>query len=141
MSIRSIVTVSCAALALGVVACAHASSDPPPATATTTADTDPPQSGHTLTNENGINSLAKARCEREAQCHNLAAGDNKERHDCVQDVRDQQAKVLGPDACTSGIDKASMDKCAGLLQSQLCEGKLGPIEDFPECHADRLCAK
>ncbi len=141
MSIRSIVSVSCAALALGVVACAHESSEPPPATATATATTEPPPSGHTITNESGVSSLAKARCEREAQCHNLAAGDNKERRDCEQDVRDQQAKVLGPEVCASGIDKPNMDKCATLLQSQLCEGKLGPIEAFPECHADHLCAK
>jgi hypothetical protein len=114
------------------VACAH-QSDPPPAAATTTSTP--------LTNDDGIHSLAKARCEREAQCHNLAGGDNKDRRDCTKDVYDEQIKVLGPDTCASGLDKHNLDKCIALLQDQLCEGKLGAIEAFPECHADRLCAK
>jgi len=131
-SIRSVVFVSSATLTLALVACAH-QSDPQPTTASA--------SGGALTNESGVNSLAKARCEREAQCHNLAGGDDKDRRDCVHDVRDAQSKVVGPDVCQSGIDKANLDKCVALLQDQLCEGKLGTIESFPECHADRLCAK
>lgn len=131
-SIRSIAFVSSTTLALALVACAH-QGDPPPATAT--------NSTAPVSNDDGIHSLAKARCEREAQCHNLAAGDNKERHDCAKDVYDEQMKVLGPDTCASGIDKSNLDKCIATIQDQLCEGKLGEIEAFRECHADRLCAK
>jgi len=131
-SMRSVVSVSSAMFALALVACAH-QSDP----AATTASS----SGNVVTNESGVTSIAKARCEREAQCHNLAAGNDHEKHDCGHDVYDAQIKLLGPDVCASGIDKSRLDKCISGIQAQLCEGTLGPIDGFEECRAGRLCAQ
>jgi hypothetical protein len=132
-SLRFALTFSSASFALALGACAH-SSDPPASNASSS-------SSNVVTNERGIQSLAKARCEREAQCHNLAGGDNHEKHDCTHDVYDAQYKLLGPSVCASGIDKSRLDKCISGVQDQLCEASLGPIEGFQECRAERLCAQ
>jgi hypothetical protein len=112
------------------VICACAPTTPGPGTATTTAAV--------VTTDDAVTQLARARCEREAECNLQGNRLYRHRSDCVNDYRREPA-AMKLDACPHGVDKARLDMCVADLQRQRCEDDMGPVSSLPEC-ARPACA-
>jgi hypothetical protein len=111
-------------------ACTH-ETDSPGVTTTTAAGLAP---------ADAANRLARARCERAAECNlfgrERAFGNKDECESAyVQRVDDALA-----DDCPSGVDKRRMDNCIAVLRQEQCLEHLGPITALPECDKS-LCAR
>jgi hypothetical protein len=117
--------------ALGLAACAHDGARGAATTRTT---------GATVSVDDAVGQLAKARCERDAQCNSLASDAfSASRGECVRFVREDEERQLNQATCR-GVKKAQADKCIEILRGEECQAHMGRIETMLECAALQLCA-
>jgi hypothetical protein len=84
--------------------------------------------------------LAKAHCERQAQCNSLGGQVFSSRAECKQDVQRDVTRDLNAAPCEIGVDKPQVDRCVAVLRDEVCLANMGSVESLPECGAHKLCA-
>jgi hypothetical protein len=117
------------ALLLG--ACAHETDSGVGVTTTTAAS---------LTNDDAIGQISKARCNRASECNILGNGRAyADKAQCLDAYRPGGGALPNVAACTNGVDKDRLDKCVAVLVDQRCDTDLGPETAMPECRS--YCAR
>jgi hypothetical protein len=117
--------------ALALTACAQESDRPVATTHTTSV---------AISVDNAATQLAKARCERQAECNNIGNGPFDTQAECAHAMRERAQTSLNRVPCSAGIDQPELDKCVAVLRDEMCLSHLGPVESLVECSAKKLCA-
>ncbi len=60
----------------------------------------------------------------------------RSKDECME--RETAAATQVVAACKTGIDKARLDKCIGMLDFQYCDADMGPVTYWDECK--KYCA-
>jgi hypothetical protein len=98
--------------------------------------------GAAISRGDAVLALAKARCQRDAECNNLRTDAfTSSRQDCVRLVRDDEERDLSEVPCRAGINRAQADNCIEMLQAEECSTHMGRIEAILECRSAQLCAR
>jgi hypothetical protein len=120
---------ACITLAL---ACEH-DMDQPSTTRTT---------GAVLMKDDAVVQIAKARCEREAECNIFDSQSYSNKKECVTEYQTSTRRRAGMDldTCPHGVDKARLDKCVAALRDERCEQHMGQVVDMSECSRS-MCAR
>jgi len=116
---------------LGLAACAHDGGGSGPTAKTTSA---------AVSVDDAAGELAKAHCERQAECNSLGGQAFSTRTECREAVARDERRNLNAAPCTVGVDKPQVDKCVEILRAEVCLGNMGEVESMVECSAKRLCA-
>src|SRR5262245_29202295 len=100
----------CIAVVAAALAACGRGAGPEPATARTTGAA--PGAGETA-----AQSIAVARCDREATCDNVGSGKTfASRNACVDELRDKTRDELKASECPGGIDDVQLEKCLAEIR-------------------------
>ncbi len=112
--------------------CAHTNGSS--STTTTAAPQDRPVS------EKAVESLASARCDREATCDNVGVGKSyASREACMSNVRGKGQNDLTAASCPKGIDQAQLDKCLAEIKGERCGNPLDSLSRLNACRTGAIC--
>jgi uncharacterized protein DUF6184 len=89
--------------------------------------------GATLTNADVFESIARARCDREATCNNIGNVSYDSQQSCRAEIRSRAKDRMAAAPCPAGVDRGKIDACIAALTQQLCSNQLGAVESLPEC--------
>jgi hypothetical protein len=102
----------------------------------------PRESTFTLSNTAAILSVAAARCDREARCDRLGAGEKYDsRRDCLADIKRNERNDLSDDACPGGISPKGLDGCLQSIREEDCRNPLQTIGRLNACRTGNLCLR
>lgn len=93
-------------------------------------------------NISSVESLALARCEREAKCENI--GDGKRyanREACMNDVRARGDNDLTTSTCPAGVNQSKLQTCLDEIRTERCSNPLDQLGRLSACRTDALCAQ
>jgi hypothetical protein len=117
------------ALAALVVACR--AGEERPATTTTTAAQ--------VANEDAINKITKARCDREESCNNVGTGKHYDDRDaCTRELAHDARADLRAERC-GVIDPQKLDKCLSAIGDERCGNPLDAMSRLAACRQNQLC--
>jgi len=104
-------------------------------TTTTTAAAAPVHGGE-------IETIASARCAREARCDNVGAGKRYvSREGCLTELRGGEMNELTTTSCPRGVDQRALDKCLGDINGERCENAFDSFNRLNSCAKDSLCPR
>ena len=118
-----------------VAACGHSYSETG-ATTTTAARPSAPA------NQESIEAITSARCEREARCDNVGANRHYVSSEgCMTQLRGEAMNQLTTSTCPNGIDKAQLSKCLADIRGERCENLLDTLDRQATCTTSSLCPR
>jgi hypothetical protein len=118
-------------VALAAPACTH---DDGQSTVTTTT-------GAIVENGHAVETLASARCERQAECNDFGNGPYATKGECRDGMRHAMADELNANARPRGIDKVHLDRCVERIRDTECHRRVLALSAYPDCRPDTLCAR
>jgi len=122
-------------LASAAVACSHESSSPGSTTITGSRESAP-------VSKSVVDSIADARCDREAQCNNVGADRTyASRTACVTKLRGDGMNDLSEANCPNGVDSKQLDKCLADISGERCDSPLDTLSRVAACRTGALCNK
>jgi hypothetical protein len=99
-----------------------------------------PELGSGMSTHHAVNSIAKARCEREARCNNIGADKSyASKGACEEKIRADWAGDLNKYQCPGGTVKAELDECLAGIVSEDCGNPFDTIARVAQCDASDIC--
>jgi hypothetical protein len=89
---------------------------------------------------NATESIAEARCAREARCDNVG-GDKKYStvDDCLLRTRSDWEADLNARECPGGVNQTQLDECLSEVRSEDCNSPLDTLERVAACTSGQIC--
>ena len=114
-----------------VVACNHEST--PPAAVTTSG-------ANVVVNDEAIQRLTEARCERAKACNDLGKDDKyKDEAACRREVAHDMSSELRPGECPRGIRQEKLSNCLQEIRNEKCGNPFDKISRIATCRTGTLC--
>lgn len=87
-----------------------------------------------------VRSIADARCDREARCHNIGV-DAKfaSRAACVERVRADWADDLNAHECPKGVRDHELDECLHDIRDEECGNPFDSLDRMFSCGTSEIC--
>jgi hypothetical protein len=102
-----------------------------PATTTTT--------GAQVANEDAIQRIADARCNREEACNNIGSGKQYDNRDaCTRELSHNARADLRPENC-GALDPNRLDQCLKDIRDEKCGNPLDKVVRLASCRQHELC--
>lgn len=96
--------------------------------------------GPTTTPGFAIQSIASARCAREARCNNIGAGHRfASTEACMASVREQRDDDLNLSDCPGGIDQRELSECLRSIHEESCGNPLASLSRLAACRSSDMC--
>jgi hypothetical protein len=97
--------------------------------------------GAVLAKDDAVLRIARARCEREAQCNLFGTQSYSNKKECIEEYQTSTRRRAGMDLdrCPHGVDNRQLDKCIAALQGEVCEEHMERVIDMSEC-SHSMCA-
>jgi hypothetical protein len=93
----------------------------------------------TLTIDDGVATIASARCMREARCGKVGAHRaHADRSACEREVARDTLDEFDP-ACRGGVDPLAVRLCADKLRTLQCGTTIDTLGRIDQCRASSLC--
>ena len=87
-----------------------------------------------------IDSIAAARCDREARCNNVGANKDFDSHDqCVAKVKSDKREDLNAKDCPGGIDQKELSECLEETRNSDCNNPFDELGRMTACRTSDLC--
>lgn len=144
-SIRMMVTVSLASVAMTMLGCEHTDDR---GVATATPGSVPQPMGATNPQARGVDAsvvdrLSDARCDREQSCNNVGDGRKyASRHVCVEQLHGSIANDLNSYQCPGGIDGNAVQRCLAAIAEEECGAHpVEAITRMDRCRSGAMCMK
>jgi len=87
-----------------------------------------------------VRTIADARCDREARCHNIGP-DAKfaSRAACVERVRADWADELNAHECPKGVRDVELDECLHDIREEECGNPFDSLDRMFSCGTSEIC--
>lgn len=97
-------------------------------------------SANIATNEDAIERITAARCDREVACNHIGAGKAYEsRAACASELGHDKRADLRAEECPRGISAPDLHDCLADITSEKCGSPLDSISRLAACRKGKLC--
>lgn len=97
-------------------------------------------SAHIASNEDAIQRITTARCERELACNNIGAGKSySTREACTNELGHDKRADIRAEECPRGISEPDLNDCLADIRSEKCGNPLDSISRLAACRKGKLC--
>lgn len=87
-----------------------------------------------------MDSIAEARCAREAKCDNIGSEkDYSSTEDCLARIKDEWRDDLNARECPGGVDEPELDECLTAIRDDECGNPFDTLSRVAECGAGQIC--
>jgi hypothetical protein len=87
-----------------------------------------------------LDSIASARCDREAKCKNIGADQKfKSKDACLAEVKKDKVEGLNASECPGGIDQKELGECLEEIRNEDCNNPLDTIGRLAACRTSDMC--
>ena len=94
----------------------------------------------TVSNDQAIQNLVNARCEREARCNNVGPGKQwASAEACRSDLTAKNRDELKASECPGGIVQKELDECLADVRKETCDSPLDTLTRLAACRSSDLC--
>lgn len=91
-------------------------------------------------NPHVVDALARARCDRELRCGNIANGKQYLTTDqCLTSVATEWREDLNRYECPGGFDQKDLDECMREIKNEDCRNPFDRLERIIACRASDIC--
>jgi hypothetical protein len=91
-------------------------------------------------NEDAVQRITGARCEREYLCNKIGPGKSYEtREACMNELGHNKRADLGAEECGRGISEPDLQDCLHDIHEEKCENPLDAISRLAACRKGKLC--
>jgi len=92
-----------------------------------------------LSHDDAIMRIATARCEREASCNNVGAGEKyADRETCMREAGQNARGTIRADQCAR-LDEGKLSACVNDIKNERCGNPLDTLDMLTSCTRNKLC--
>lgn len=89
-----------------------------------------------------VEQIARARCDREQSCNNIGAGAKyASQANCMEKLRGSIGNDLNGYNCPGGLDRGAIDRCTRAIQNEECNHPFDTLSREDKCRASSICIK
>ena len=135
LSARRLVLIAClGADVVGVCDCKRARKEEKPAMTTLTS------AALRDSVEDASQRVASARCAQEVSCAHLTGWTREANMTaCLDRVKVETARELGPEVCSRGIDHDRLIDCVAAIERTSCDDPVSRLMQLEDCRKNKLC--
>ena len=136
----ALVLVACASAAFGCGNEAPRNESTPAKSRDEAFGSTPATNKPTVNNEQAIQSITGARCERETRCNNVGQGKTWATAEaCRADLLAKNRNELRESECPVGIVQKELDECLADIRNEKCDNPLDTIGRLAACRSSDMC--